>query len=105
MTIPPPTTTTRMTDDEDGDDDDDDDEVAARHKNASSVAARHKSASSVAAWQAEVGRGYLKREARIDELNGHPSGSNGPMITALKKYNGAGCRSSRWVRSPRCRGT
>ena len=54
--------------------------------------------------QAEVGRGYLKREARIDELNGHPSGSNGPMITALKKYNGAGCRSSRWVRSPRCRG-
>jgi len=50
-----------MTDDEDGDDDDDD-EVAARHKNASSVAARHKSASSVAALQAEVGRGYLKRE-------------------------------------------
>jgi hypothetical protein len=91
-----------MTDDEDGDDDDD--EVAARHKNASSVAARHKSASSVAARQAEVGRGYLKREARIDELNGHPSGSNGPMITALKKYNGARCRSSRWVRSPRCRG-
>ena len=56
-----------MTDDEDGDDDDDDDEVAARHKNASSVAARHKSASSVAARQAEVGRGYLKREARIDQ--------------------------------------
>ena len=94
MTIPPPTTTTRTPDDEDGDDDADD-EVAVRHKNASSVAAR----------QAEVGRGYLKREARIDELNGHPSGSNGPMITALKKYNGAGCRSSRWVRSPRCRGT
>ena len=64
-----------------------------------------KNSSSVAARQAEVGRGYLKREARIDELNGHPSGSNGPMITALKKYNGAGCRSSRWVRSPRCRGT
>ena len=68
-----------MPDDEDGDDDADD-EVAARHKNASSVAAR----------QAEVGRGYLKREARIDELNGHPSGSNGPMITALRSTTGPG---------------
>ena len=48
----------------------------------------HKSASSVAARQAEVARDYLKRAARIDELNGHPPGSDGPMVTALKKYNG-----------------
>ena len=33
-------------------------------------------------------RGYLKRAARIDELNGHPPGSDGPMATALKRYNG-----------------
>ena len=26
--------------------------------------------------------------ARIDELNGHPPGSDGPMATALKRYNG-----------------
>ena len=32
-------------------------------------------------------RDYLKRAARIDELNGHP-GSDGPMATALKRYNG-----------------
>jgi len=25
---------------------------------------------------------------RIDELNGHPPGSEGPMATALKRYNG-----------------
>jgi len=33
-------------------------------------------------------RDYLKRAARIDELNGHPPGSDGPMATALKGYNG-----------------
>ena len=33
-------------------------------------------------------RDYLKRAARVDELNGHPSGSGGPMVTALKGYNG-----------------
>ena len=42
----------------------------------------------VAARQAEVARDYLKRAARIDELNGHPPGSDGPMATALKRYNG-----------------
>ena len=42
----------------------------------------------VAARQAEVARGYLKRAARIGELNGHPPGSDGPMATALKRYNG-----------------
>jgi len=26
--------------------------------------------------------------ARIDELNGHPPGFDGPMATALKRYNG-----------------
>ena len=35
-----------------------------------------------------VARDYLKRAARIDELNGHPPGSDGPMATALKRYNG-----------------
>ena len=33
-------------------------------------------------------RDYLKRAAGIDELNGHPTGSDGPMATALKRYNG-----------------
>ena len=47
----------------------------------------HKDESSVAARQAEVARDYLKRAARTDELNGHPPGSDGPMVTALKKYN------------------
>ena len=42
----------------------------------------------VAARQAEVARDYLKRAVRIDELNGHPPGSDGPMATALKRYNG-----------------
>ena len=41
-----------------------------------------------AARQAEVARDYLKRAARIDELTGHPPGSDGPMATALKRYNG-----------------
>ena len=49
----------------------------------------------VAARQAEVARDYLKRAARIDELNGHPPGTDGPMVTALKGYNGrARCWSS-----------
>ena len=29
-----------------------------------------------------------KCAARIDELNGHPPGSDGQMVTALKRYNG-----------------
>ena len=41
----------------------------------------------VAARQAEVARDYLKCAARIGELNGHPPGSDGPMATALKRYN------------------
>ena len=48
----------------------------------------HRDVPPVAARQAEVARDYLKRAARIDELNGHPPGSNGPMATALKRYNG-----------------
>ena len=39
------------------------------------------------AREEEVARDYLKRAGRIDELNGHPPGSDGPMFTALKKYN------------------
>ena len=48
----------------------------------------HKDEPPVAARQAEVARDYLKRAARIDELNGHPPGSDGQMVTALKRYNG-----------------
>ena len=35
----------------------------------------HRDAPPAAARQAEVARDYLKRAARIDELNGHPPGS------------------------------
>ena len=42
----------------------------------------------VAARQAEVALYFLKRAARIDELNGHPQGTDGPMATALKRQNG-----------------
>ena len=48
----------------------------------------HRDAPPAAARQAEVARDYLKRAARIDELNGHTPGSDGPMATALKRYNG-----------------
>jgi len=48
----------------------------------------HRDAPPAAARQAEVERDYLKRAARTDELNGHPLGSDGPMATALKRYNG-----------------
>jgi len=48
----------------------------------------HKDEPPVAARQAEVARDYLKRAARIGELNGHPPGSDGQMVTALKRYNG-----------------
>ena len=48
----------------------------------------HRDAPSVAARQAEVARDYLKRAARINELNGHPPGSDGQMATALKRHNG-----------------
>jgi len=41
-----------------------------------------------AARQAEVAWDYLKRAARISELNGHLPGSDGPMATALKRHNG-----------------
>ena len=41
-----------------------------------------------AARQAKVARDNLKRAARIDELNGHSPGSDGPMVTALKRHNG-----------------
>jgi len=48
----------------------------------------HRDAPPVAARQAEVARDNLKCAARTDELNGHPPGSDGPMATALKRYNG-----------------
>ena len=40
----------------------------------------------VAARQTEVARDYLKGAARIGELNGHPPGSDGQMVAALKRY-------------------
>jgi len=48
----------------------------------------HRDVPPVAARQAEVARDYLKRAARIDELNGYLPGSDGPMATAPKRYNG-----------------
>jgi len=42
----------------------------------------------VAARQVEVARDFLKRAAGIGELNGYPLGSNGKVVTALKRYNG-----------------
>jgi len=48
----------------------------------------HRDVPPAAARQAEVARYYLKCAAWIDELNGHPPGSDGPMATALKRYNG-----------------
>ena len=48
----------------------------------------HKEAPPAAARQAEVARDYLKRAAGIGELNGHPPGSDGLMVAALKRYNG-----------------
>ena len=48
----------------------------------------HKDVPPAAARQAEVARDYLKRAARIDELNGHPPGSDGKMVAALKRHNG-----------------
>ena len=54
----------------------------------------HNDESPVATKQADVASKYLKQAARVDELNGHPPESDGPMITALKKYNRARCWSS-----------
>ena len=48
----------------------------------------HKKESPVVAREEEVARDYLKRAARIDEIYGYPPGSDGPMLDALKKYNG-----------------
>jgi len=48
----------------------------------------HRDAPPVAARHAEIARDYLKRAARVVELNGHPPGSDGKMIAALKRYNG-----------------
>jgi len=53
----------------------------------------HKNEPPVAARQAEVARGYLKRAAKIDELNGHSSGSDGPMSPRSRGTTGAGCWS------------
>jgi len=36
----------------------------------------------------EVARDYLRRAARIGELNSHPPGSDGPMAIVLKRHNG-----------------
>ena len=47
-----------------------------------------KNNSPVAARQVEVARDYPKRAARIDEHNGHLSGSDRPMFAALKRLCG-----------------
>ena len=48
----------------------------------------HRDAPPVAARQAEEARDYLKRAARIGELNDHPPCSDGQMVAALKRHNG-----------------
>ena len=48
----------------------------------------HKNEPTVAARRAEVARDNLKRTVRIDKVNGHSLGSDGPIVTALKRYNG-----------------
>ena len=40
----------------------------------------------------EVAWDYLKRAARIDELNGHLPDSDGQMVAALKRFNGGRAR-------------
>ena len=58
----------------------------------------HENEQPVAARQAEVARDYPKRAARNDELNGHSPSSDGPIATALKRYNGgAGAGLSHWL--------
>ena len=57
-----------------------------------------------AAHQVEFARGYLKHAARIGELNGHSSGSDGPMVTALRRYNEGRVLVFVMGRSRRCRG-
>ena len=48
----------------------------------------HKNEPPAVIRQAEVARDYLKRAARIGELNGLSSGSDGPMVTAPNRHNG-----------------
>jgi len=48
----------------------------------------HKDVSPIAERQAEVALDYLMRVAGIDELNGHPLGSDGQKAAALKRHNG-----------------
>ena len=47
----------------------------------------HKDEPPVSARQAGLARDYLKRAARIDELNGHPPHSDGQVVAALKRHN------------------
>ena len=56
----------------------------------------HRDVPPVTARQAKAARYYLKRVVRIGELNGHPPGSEGPMATALKRYNGGRVLISWW---------
>ena len=48
----------------------------------------HKNEPPVEARQAEVARNYLKRAAKINELNGHPPGTDGLIVTVLERFNG-----------------
>ena len=66
----------------------------------------HRDVPPVAARQVEVARDYLKRAAKLGELNGHPPGSDGPMASSRSRgTTGAGCWSSWWARSRRCQRT
>ena len=76
----------------------------AKTKAAYSDYHNHKDEPPVAARQAEVARDYPKRAARINELNGHPPGSDGQMATALKRHNGGRVLVTTW-RGPTSRTT
>ena len=65
----------------------------------------HRDVPPAAARQAEVARDYLKRAARVDELNGHPPGYDKQMVPRSRGTTGAGCWSSWWARSRRCQRT
>ena len=54
----------------------------------------HKNESPVVAREEKVARANLKRAEIIDELSGHPPGSDGPMLSRSRTGDRAACWSS-----------
>jgi len=66
----------------------------------------HRDVPPIAARQVEVARDYLKRAARIDESStATRRAPTGLWPQSSRGTTGAGCWSSWWARSRRCRGT